>query len=177
MENTSLQESFIKNWDEFVVEVRGALVNHAEKQRLTYSVASKILSDMLFEWRSDANVISKWLDDLKLSDYEKSVKVSDILFKSVSFENIDVEVNKTANYLPYAPFVISFVALGITWNLNLTFILKLLVYPLALFLPPVLLSKFVKNIQEDFYIKAARNSIPAYINQLDKYKEAILAVL
>ena len=81
MENNELKESFLKNWERFITELKGNMLSFADKQPLTNSSASQILADNLFEWKSESNLIGKWLDNLKASNRDKAEKVSDILFK------------------------------------------------------------------------------------------------
>ena len=75
MENNELKESFLKNWERFITELKGRMISFTDKQPLTSSSVSQILADSLFEWKSEANLIGKWLDNLKSSDQEKYEKV------------------------------------------------------------------------------------------------------
>ena len=173
MDNQELRKSFTDNWNEFLAELRGSLVNYAEKHNLSSASASQILSDTLFQWKSDSNIIAKWLDKLKNDDYEKSIKVSNILFKEIKFEKVEMKPDKLVEILPFLPWGISFVAFGITWNYNLSIWIKIA----AIILPPILLKPIIRKKKEELNRLAAKATIPEYISQLDKYKEAILAVL
>lgn len=168
-----LKESFLKNWDRFVTELKGNLFSFSDKQFLSYASASQILADSLFEWKSEANVIGRWLDKLKINDREKYEKVSGILFKGIRFENIEVKSDNNEKLLPYIPYGISVAALGATFVFHSSIWLKVM----AAVLPPVLLKSPIEKLQNDLKRQTAKKLIPEYLTQLDKYKTAILLVL
>ncbi len=173
MENNELKESFLKNWERFITELKGRMISFTDKQPLTSSSVSQILADSLFEWKSEANLIGKWLDNLKSSDQEKYEKVSDILFKQIKFEDIKLEPTKQEKILPFVPYGISALALGTTYVLHTNIWWKIA----AVAVPPIVLKKPIDNLIDELQLQNSKDSIPKYLSQLDKYKEAILAVL
>ena len=122
--------------------------------------------------KSEANLIGKWLDNLKSSDSEKAEKVSEILFKQIKFEDIKLEPTQQEKILPFVPYGVSALALGTTFVLRTNIWWKIA----AVAVPPIVLKKPIDNLLEEIQLQNAKDSIPQYLLQLDKYKEAILAV-
>lgn len=173
MESNELRETFLKNWERFIDELKGRMVSFSANQPLSSSSASQILSDTLFEWKSEANLIGKWLDNLKSNDQEKYETVSEILFKQVKFEDIKLEPTQQEKILPFVPYGVSALALGTTFVLHTNIWWKIA----AVAVPPIVLKKPIDILLEDIQLQNAKDSIPQYLSQLDKYKEAILAVI
>lgn len=173
MESNELRESFLKNWERFLTELKGSMLSAADKQPFNSSLASQILADTLFEWKSESNLIGKWLDNLKQSDRKKYEKVAEILFKQVKFEDVKLEPSNQEKILPFVPYGVSVAALGTTCLLHTSIWWKIA----AVVVPPVVLKKPIDNLIDELQLQNAKDSIPKYISQLDKYKDVILAFL
>lgn len=193
MENIELKQSFLVNWERFTDELKGSLVRYSANQPLTSSSASQILADLLFEWKSEANLIGRWLDNLKTTDSVKAAKVSELLFTKVKFEEVKQEPGKMITLLPYAPFAVSAVAFAITYliqkkqemqiDTEASIALQAIIDSFfwwkvaAAVVPIIVLYSPIKKLQNRLILDNTQNTIPSYLAQLDKYKEAILSIL
>ena len=110
---------------------------------------------------------------MKSSNREKAEKVSDVLFKQIKFQDIKLEPTQQEKILPYVPYGVSALALRTTFVFHTNIWWKIA----AVAVPPIVLKKPIDNLLEEIHQQNAKNSIPQYLAQLDKYKEAILAVL
>ena len=172
MVNTE-KEKFESLWNDFGTLVKGKLITTAQKQSLTTPLAKLILSDAAGAWRDEYSTYGRWLQQLAKNESSKFELIKDVLINDMRFNDVELP-SVLPNYCDYlvptisacAGYAISkFWELGTIANAAFVIIPALLTYPA------------VKQYRKTQTETAVSKTIDSYMNQLEKFKNSILAIL
>lgn len=166
-------ELFEKYWEQFLIRVKGRMVSQAKKQELTYPLLKLLLKDISLSWDSDVEENGRWLRQYSEENPQKGEMIRQILLEDMEFSEVLSNDKSPAavNYIvpaagAAAGYCISSVLhAGAAAKAISTVAPALLLYPSA------------KAIGENAKNKNQRESMEAYLSQLEKYRKGALSVL
>lgn len=160
-------------WTNFIVLVKGKLINAANKQTLSAAWANLILTDAAFSWKSEYDLNGKWLAGLKERDPEKGERINAILFTEMKFSDIKISKPLSRVYDFIIPAIGACAGLAISSHLEA---MKWVQWASAV-APAALLYSAINTFRKNRADALKDKAITGYINQLDKYKQEILSIL
>lgn len=165
-------ELFEKRWESFVNVVRGALSDDAQKEPLTLSRANMVLTKESASWQNDYTSNGRWLVDLKEWDKTKAREVENVLLKEMTFSD---EPMPTKSKVP--KFIGAIGGGGVGYGIASVLELGTLGTTLSTILPAAACYVGGNMYAETQQKKMIARVLENYCLQLDKYKEAIIAIL
>jgi hypothetical protein len=171
--DTTEKEKFESLWTNFLVLVKGKLINAANKQTLSPSLASLILADAAGSWASEYELNGRWLKKLNETDPQKGTLVSEVLLNDMKFTAVE-----TKGELPlYYNYAIP-VAGGLAgWGVSMLCGAGKLVQAASAVLPALLLYPAVNTLRKNLNSANHEKAIADYVGQLEKYKNSVLSIL
>lgn len=172
MGNTE-KEKFESLWNDFSTLVKGKLITTAQKQTLSVPLAKLILTDAAGLWNDEYSMYGRWLQQLSQNDFERANLIKDILFKDMTFVDVDSKkmLPDYCNYLIPGLGACAGYALGRYFDFGKIGQIASVIIPAILLYPAV---KMFRNNQAEVAIEKTVN---AYMEQLEKYKNSVLSVL
>ena len=184
MVNTE-KEKFESLWNDFSTLVKGKLITTAQKQSLTTPLAKLILSDAAGAWRDEYSTYGRWLQQLAKNESSKFELIKDVLINDMRFNDVELPsvlpnycdyLVPTISALTYVCFLTAFCAcagyaISKFWELGTIANAAFVIVPALLTYPAV---KQYRKTQTE---TAVSKTIDSYMNQLEKFKNSILAIL
>lgn len=167
------KEKFESLWTDFIILVKGKLINTVAKQKLSTPLANLILSDAVSSWNSEYEINGKWLSNLKGIDSYKAELVGEILLKDMRFTEIDKKKELPTYYNYVIPAVGACVGCVISMYLGY----GKLGQAASTIIPAVLLYPAVTTFRNRMNETNKDKCIEDYIEQLEKYKNGVISVL
>lgn len=172
MDKSKAKENFLSTWEEYITKLKGLLLRQ-KNDSLTIDSASSALNEVNASWRSEYDILGRWLTDFTKFDEEKGKEITSIIFEDIKFEEIKVMSNykhKILDILPWAGAALGF-------GVSHLFKAGQTIQAVLTILPPALLLPATKKAKTDFGIQQSRNLIDEYLSQLDKYKNTIISII
>ena len=172
MDKNEAKENFIRVWEEYLTKLKGQLLRQKDDS-LSFDSALSVLREVNASWRSEFDLLGRWLTDYSKFDEEKGKEVSSIIFDDMKFEEIKVTPDTKQKMLKYLPWA------GAALGFGGSFLLKAsqTIQAVSTILPLALLFPATKKIKSDFDMQQNRNLITEYLQQLDKYKNTIISII
>lgn len=172
MNNTD-KERFESLWNDFVVLVKGKLINTSNNQRLSTSLANLILRDAASIWDSEYEICGKWMSQLYECDPQKAKLIREIILNDMKFSEITEKKEMSNQYNIIIPTIGAIVGLGISYFAGA----GKWIQTISTIAPAVLLYPAAKTFSKQQTDINRKKTIEELIGQLDKYKNSILSVL
>jgi len=164
---------FQELWDDFVSSFKGRLITESSKQELSFAIAKLSLAEVVSTWSSEYTINGRWLYKLIQEEPEKGKLVKEILTRDISLMEVKSAYSNSDRIKYIIPLGAGAIGYGVAHLAELatlgtacaTLIPMAVAYPLA---TTHLSNK--KNQQKESVINS-------YVNQLNKYKEAVISAL
>jgi len=164
---------FQELWDDFVSSFKGRLITESSKQELSFAIAKLSLAEVVSTWSSEYTINGRWLYKLIQEEPEKGKLVKEILTRDISLMEVKSAYSNPDRIKYIIPLGAGAIGYGVAHLAELatlgtacaTLIPMAVAYPLA---TTHLSNK--KNQQKESVINS-------YVNQLNKYKEAVISAL
>lgn len=171
--NTTEKEKFESLWKDFEALLRGKLINAANKQKLTTSLANLILREAALSWGSEYEINGKWLSKLKEMDSEKAELVNEVLLKDMKFD----EIQRRSELPEYCSYVIPAVGACLGWGVSMALGCGKIIQTVSTIGSAILLYPAVAFFRKNQIETNKENNIALYMGQLDKFKNSIISIL
>lgn len=164
---------FEKYWDKFTTKLRGMLMNQSQKQTLTYSIASIILSDAAVSWSLSYDECGIWLIKYTEGNPEKGELISQVLTGDMKFKEIPPkkDIPESANII--TPLVGAILGGGIAHILDANVFVQIA----SAIVPAALLYPAIKSVGNMVTENNKDGIIDEYMAQLEKYKKSVIVIL
>lgn len=164
---------FERCWKKFTDTLGGALIEESEKQTLTYSVASIILSNASMAWSLSYDECGRWLSSYKKENPEKGELAEQILTKDMRFTELPPKKNlpEAVNFI--APLGGAIVGGGIAHLLGTNIFIQVA----SAAVPAVLLYPTTKSIGNMIKRNNKEAVLTEYMAQLEKYRKSVISVI
>ena len=172
MNNTEAKESFEKNWEEFLTKLKGQMLRQKDNN-LTLDLLSSVLKEVLASWRSEYDILGRWLIDYTKQNEQKGKEISVVIFEDMKFEEVKIADNSNKKMLDILPWAAAAVGFGASYFLKASQVIQ----AVATILPPAVLIPLTNNVKNEYAIQKKRNQINDYLTQLDKYKNTIISII
>lgn len=168
-----LTVKFQELWNDFISSFKGSLITEANKQELSLGLVKIILSDAVSTWSSEYTINGRWLYKLMQDEPEKGKLVKEIITKDISLSEVKPESTNPENLKYIIPIGAGAIGYGAAYMAGLatvgtacsTLIPMAVAYPLA--------KTHISNKKS----KEKERMINSYVDQLNKYKEAVISAL
>lgn len=172
MINMTHTENFERLWDNFIVKLKGKLLNVSMQKELTFSYVKLILDNEIYAWDSDYDEEGRWLKQYMNENPREGQLIKEILLDDMSFT--EIEPPKKADSLTYiVPVVGAAAGLGLSSIFNANLIVK----AISTVAPAAILFPTTKTVLNYFSSYNSQTLIDNYIGQLDKYKNSIISII
>lgn len=171
MERTR-KEQFEVLWNDFVVTLRGRLINISKQRAVSISLANLNLSELLTSWNVVYESRGQWMDEFAKADESRARLVKEIL-QDIKFEPVDAgrPLGKSLNIIvPVVGATMGFVCAYVMGASKLTQMLSSAV-------PGVLLIPTMKTIVKQKEESVTQKTIALLMEQLNKYHDSIIPIL
>lgn len=168
-----LTVKFQELWNDFISSFKGSLITESNKQELSLGIVKIILSDAVSTWSSEYTINGRWLCKLIQDEPEKGKLVKEIITKDISLSEVKPEFSNPENLKYLIPIGAGAIGYGAAYISGLatvgtacsTIIPIAVAYPLTI--------THISNKKN----KEKERIINSYVNQLNKYKEAVMSAL
>ena len=172
MDKNEAKESFLRNWEEFITKLKGQLLRQKDNT-LSLDSLSSSLTEVTSAWRSEFDILGRWLIDYTQFDEVRGKEISDVLFEDMKFEEIKVPANSKNKVLELLPWVGAALGFGTSYFFKASHVIQ----AVSTILPPAVLIPVANNVKAEFAMQNKRSLITEYLSQLDKYKNSILSII
>lgn len=164
---------FQELWDDFVSSFKGNLITESSKQGLSFAIAKLSLSEAVSTWSSEYTINGRWLYKLIQEEPEKGKLVKEILTKDISLTEVKSESSNSDSLKYIIPVGAGAIGYGVAHMAGLATLGTACVtlIPMAVAYP--LTTTHLSNRKD----KEKERIINGYVNQLNKYKEAVMSAL
>jgi hypothetical protein len=170
--NTFINQ-FEELWEDYISSFKGSLISQTNNQPMSYHLAKRTLEEVTLSWLSEFDRRGRWVMRLEKEFPDKGDVVKDIIRNDISIKEIassDSHVSASKYLLPAGLAAVGyFAAKLLAYNPIKTACLVLI--PALISVP--ILNNHLKNRQKN----KEDAIIDSYVNQLNKYKVAILEEL
>lgn len=171
--NATEKDKFESLWTDFITLVKGKLISAATKQNLSTSLANLILSEAAYSWSSEYEINGKWLSNLRNTNAKKAELVNEVLLTDMHFTDMKMKGELSIYYNYIIPIVGAFAGYAI----GSYFDCGKIVLTASIIIPAVLLYWAVNIFRKRMNESNNEKLIEAYIQQLEKYKNSVAAIL
>lgn len=169
----TITQRFEELWNNFVTSFKGSLLGESRKQTLTYPLAKLLLQDAILTWNEDYSINGAWLRQLTKDEPKKAAIVKEILNDDMHLTETDVKQSDDTLVRYGIPIGSGIAGLAISNALSASALVQAAstIGPMAIAI--ALCHSHIKSK------KATTVSLMVddYVEQLDKYKQAIIATL
>ena len=164
---------FQELWDNFVSSFKGILITESSKQGLSFAIVKLSLSESVLTWSSEYTINGRWLYKLIQEEPEKGALVKEILTKDISLTEVKSESSNSDSLKYVIPVGAGAIGYGVAYMAGLT----TLGTACATLIPMAVAYPLTTTLLSNRKDKEKERIINGYVNQLNKYKEAVMSVL
>ena len=164
---------FQELWDDFVSSFKGILITESSKQELSFAIVKLSLSESVSTWSSEYTINGRWLYKLIQEEPEKGALVKEILTKDISLTEVKSESSNSDSLKYVIPVGAGAIGYGVAHMAGLT----TLGTTCATLIPMAVAYPLTTTLLSNRKDKEKGRIINGYVNQLNKYKEAVMSVL
>lgn len=164
---------FQELWDDFVSSFKGKLLTESAGQGISFVAAKLSLSDAVLTWTSEYTINGRWLYNLIKEEPEKGKLVKEIITKDISITEVKSECSNSDKMKYMIPLGAGVVGYGVAYSIGLATIGTVC----ATLLPMIVAYPVTATHLSNRRAKEEEKIINDYVNQLNKYKEAVMSAL
>ncbi len=164
---------FQELWDDFVSSFKGLLITESSKQELSFAIAKLSLTEVVSTWSSEYTINGRWLYKLIQEEPEKGKLVKEILTKDISLTEVKLEYSSPDSLKYIIPLGVGVIGYGVAHIAELATLgtVCTTLIPIAIAYP--LTTTHLSNKKD----KQNERIISDYVNQLNKYRDAVISTL
>lgn len=163
---------FERSWELFVKAFQGKLISQSAKQRLTPQLAQHFLTSTLTDWHSEYEIQGQWLCSLTSENPDLGKRISDVLY------TVTVAPVAPAKGMPLAAKA-GITAAAAAGAFGVAYVCGggPIIRAIATIATAAVTYPITEKVSESRIKDASRKLIPAYVDQLQPFHDAILELL